>query len=283
MSCVSKADGSITQRRYLVAGRNRAGRLSSDQAYAEGLRECLDVRCAGRRAALIRSAACSAAGLIPLRCRRSPPARSARKTNGGRFPGVPRPGFAGAFRPATTATKLLMSRRSRRRPAISTSLMSRNDARDDLAELERFFIALEGPVRNPTNLGWMLGPCGGARARPARAARRLSRQCTISWNGWSQAVTHLMRGRLADRLRQWQMFYRHIALFTLGGAAKAFCRAAAAGAAGGLGRSPPPSSGSRPGTITRRSAPISPLPWRSSARAKKRPRFSLSAAARTNA
>jgi len=32
--------------------------------------------------------------------------------------------------------------------------------------------------------------------------------CTISWDGWSQAVDHLMCGRLLTAYHQWQLFYR---------------------------------------------------------------------------
>src|SRR5262249_27894927 len=38
------------------------------------------------------------------------------------------------------------------------------DACDDFAQLERFFIALDGPVRNPTNFGWAMAILQRARA-----------------------------------------------------------------------------------------------------------------------
>ena len=47
-----------------------------------------------------------------------------------------------------------------------------NDRCDDFAELERFFIALEGPVRNPTNFGWMLATLRLARAQGRRVPPR---------------------------------------------------------------------------------------------------------------
>jgi len=81
---------------------------------------------------------------------------------------------------------------------------------DDFAELERLFIALEGPVRNPTNLGWMLATLRLARAQGWRVLLGgFHGNCTISWNGWSGAVTHLKYGRLLTALRQWRLFYRH--------------------------------------------------------------------------
>jgi asparagine synthase (glutamine-hydrolysing) len=84
-----------------------------------------------------------------------------------------------------------------------------NDACEDFAELERFFIALEGPVRNPTNLGWVLAMLRLARAQGRRVLLGgLYGNTTMSWNGWSQAVAHLRRGRLLTAFRQWQLYYR---------------------------------------------------------------------------
>jgi len=85
----------------------------------------------------------------------------------------------------------------------------RNDACDDFAELDRFFIACEAPVRNVTNLGWMLAIPRLARAQGRRVL--LSGQYgnyTISWPGWSQAIDHLLSGRLLTAYRQWLLFYR---------------------------------------------------------------------------
>ena len=84
-----------------------------------------------------------------------------------------------------------------------------NDASDDLAELERFFVALEGPVRNPTNLGWVVTILRIARTQGRRVLLGgLHGNYTISWSGWSQAVGHLWRGRWLTALRQWQLYYR---------------------------------------------------------------------------
>ncbi len=84
-----------------------------------------------------------------------------------------------------------------------------NGACNDFAELERFFVALEGPVRNPTNLGWILAMLRLARAQGRRVLLGgLYGNYTISWNGWSQAVAHLKRGRLLTAYQQWQRYYR---------------------------------------------------------------------------
>jgi asparagine synthase (glutamine-hydrolysing) len=84
-----------------------------------------------------------------------------------------------------------------------------NDECDDFADLERFFVALEGPVRNPTNLGWMLLILRLARAQGRRVL--LGGRCgnyTISWTGWSQAANHLLGGRLLTAYRQYRLYYR---------------------------------------------------------------------------
>src|SRR5262249_8046385 len=72
-----------------------------------------------------------------------------------------------------------------------------NDECDDFSDLERFFIAMEGPVRNPTNLGWMLAisRLAAGQGRRVLLGGRLGNN-TISWPGWSQAVDHFLAGRL---------------------------------------------------------------------------------------
>jgi asparagine synthase (glutamine-hydrolysing) len=122
---------------------------------------------------------------------------------------VPRRGFAGAVpagcyadeQPYVEAIAAMAGN-------IDVSYVE-NDGPDDFTELDRFFAALAGPVRNPTNLGWTLALLRRARAQGHRALLGgLCGNCTISWNGWSQSVTHLMRGRLLTAWRQWRLFYR---------------------------------------------------------------------------
>ena len=85
-----------------------------------------------------------------------------------------------------------------------------NDAGDDFAELERFFIALEGPVRNPTNLGWVLAILRLARTQGRRVllgglARQLHHQLErLVADGFG----HLLSGRWLTALRQWNQYYR---------------------------------------------------------------------------
>ena len=81
------------------------------------------------------------------------------------FTQVPRKGFDGATADGSYADETPYVE------AISRSVGNidlnyvHNDACDDFAELERFFLALDGPVRNPTSLGWMLAIDRLARGR----------------------------------------------------------------------------------------------------------------------
>ena len=97
-----------------------------------------------------------------------------------------------------------------------------NDRCDDFREMERFFIALDGPVRNPTNLGWMLAILRLAETQGRRILLSGTYgNYTISWSGWSQSVSHLKSGRLLTAYKQWRQFYyqyptsRLAAFFTL--------------------------------------------------------------------
>jgi asparagine synthase (glutamine-hydrolysing) len=72
------------------------------------------------------------------------------------------------------------------------------------------FLLMEAPVRNPSNMGWVLEIPKLARAQGRRVL--LGGQWgnyTISWGGWSQAVKHLLRGRWITAYRQWMLFYEN--------------------------------------------------------------------------
>jgi asparagine synthase (glutamine-hydrolysing) len=126
------------------------------------------------------------------------------------FTGVPRPGFdgilpAGHYGDETPFVTAIAAQAGN----IDVTYI-RNDEHGDFTELERFFIALEGPVRNPTNLGWVLGLLRQARTQGRRVLLGgLNGNATISWSGWSQALAHLKRGHLVTAFRHWQLFYRH--------------------------------------------------------------------------
>jgi asparagine synthase (glutamine-hydrolysing) len=206
-----EADGSSRQLRYWSPAEIAPIRLASDQAYADGLRDRLDV--AVRRQ--MRSAhpiGCLLSGGLDSSSVSALAARALAEKNErlAAFTGVPRRGFAGAVPAGHYADETpYVDAIARALRNIDVSYVE-NDQCDDFAELERFIIALEGPVRNPTNLGWMLAILRLARAQGRRVVLGgFHGNCTISWNGWSQSVTHLLCGRWWTAFRQWQMFYRH--------------------------------------------------------------------------
>lgn len=188
----------------------RPVRLPSDQDYAEGLRERLDV--AVRRQ--MRSAhpiACLLSGGLDSSSVAALAARALHenKQRLAAFTGVPRRGFdapatAGHYADETPYVEAI----ARAAGNIDVTYVE-NPAADDFAEIDRFFIALEGPVRNPTNLGWVLAILRLARQQGRRVLLGgLRGNSTISWSGWSQAAAHLKRGRWLTALRQWRLYYR---------------------------------------------------------------------------
>jgi asparagine synthase (glutamine-hydrolysing) len=203
-------DGSTKQRRYWSPTEIKPVRLSSDQAYADGLRACLDL--AVRRQ--MRSAhpvGCLLSGGLDSSSVAALAARALAEKNERlvTFTGVPRRGFDGPVPAGHYADETPYVEAIARAVQNVDVTYVRNDAGDAFAELERFFIALEGPVRNPANLGWILEILRQARAQGRRVLLGgLFGNYTISWNGWSQAVTHLKHGRLLTAYRQWDLYYR---------------------------------------------------------------------------
>ena len=203
-------DGAVSEHRFWSPAEIAPVRLASDEAYAEGLRERLHL--AVRRQ--MRSAhpiGCLLSGGLDSSSVAILAARSLGE-KGGRlsaYAGVPRHGFGGPM-PAghyADATPYVAA------VAVAAGNVDvtyvHNDECDDFAELEPFFMALEGPVRNPSNLGWVLGCLRQARAKGHRVLLGgLAGNQTISWNGWPQALAHLKRGHLLTAYRQWRLFYR---------------------------------------------------------------------------
>ncbi len=203
------ARGTIRQRQYWSPGDAKSVRLPSDQDYADGLRERLDV--AVRRQ--MRSAhpiGCLLSGGLDSS---SVAALAARALNEKEqrltaFTGVPRRGYdgpvaAGHYADETPYVEAIAGKVGN----IDVTYVP--NCADDLAELDRFFVVLEGPVRNPTNLGWVLAILRLARKQGRRVLLGgLHGNSTISWSGWSQAADHLSRGRWLTALRQWNLYYR---------------------------------------------------------------------------
>jgi asparagine synthase (glutamine-hydrolysing) len=205
-----KYDASVSERRYWSPAEIKPVRLASDSEYADGLRACLDL--AVRRQ--MRSAhpvGCLLSGGLDSSSVSVLAARALAEKNRrlAVFTGVPRPGYDAPLPTVAYADETPYVDAIREKvPSIDVTYV-RNDACSDFAELERFFIALAGPVRNPTNLGWVLAILRLAHAQGRRVLLGgLYGNYTISWNGWSQTASHLKRGRLLTAYRQWQLYYR---------------------------------------------------------------------------
>jgi asparagine synthase (glutamine-hydrolysing) len=205
------ADGATAARRYWSPGDIRPIRLASDQAYADGLRECLD-RAVRRQMRSAHPIGCYLSGGLDSSSVAALAARALGE-KGQRlaaFTQVPREGFPGPVPFGRYADETPYVEAIRAASGNIDVTYVRNNEVDDFADLERLFLVLEAPVRNPTNLGWILAITRLARAQGRRVL--LGGQWgnfTISWFGWSQAADHLVRGRLLTAYRQWRAYYRN--------------------------------------------------------------------------
>ncbi|HWV42895.1 asparagine synthase-related protein [Pseudorhodoplanes sp.] len=205
------AEGAVRQDRFWSPRDVKAVLFRTDEDYAAALRDCLDtaVRRQMRSAhpiGCLLSGGLDSSSVAALAAR----ALAAKNQRLAAFTGVPRAGFRGPAQNGHYADE---------RPyveAIAETIGNidvtyvTNESGEDLADVERFFIALEGPVRNPTNLGWVLAILRLARAQGRRVLLGgLRGNSTISWNGWSQAADHLKSGRWLTAFRQWHLYYRH--------------------------------------------------------------------------
>lgn len=203
-------DGSIRQRRYWSPEEIKPVRLRSDAAYGEGLRACLDlaVRRQMRSAhpiGCLLSGGLDSSSVSVLAAR----ALAERDERLAAFTGVPRRGFDGPVPVGHYADETPYVDAIQKAAGNIDVTYVQNGECDDFAELEGFFRALEGPVRNPTNLGWVLTILRLARGRGQRVLLGGHfGNYTVSWNGWSQALTQLKRGRFITAGRQWRLYYR---------------------------------------------------------------------------
>jgi asparagine synthase (glutamine-hydrolysing) len=203
-------DGSITQRRYWSPTVIKPIRLGSNADYADGLRACLD-QAVRRQMRSAHPVGCLLSGGLDSSSVSVLAARALAEKNQrlAAFTGVPRRGFDGQVPAGHYADETRYVDAIQNTAGNIDVTYVRNDGCNDSAELERFIIALEGPVRNPTNLGWVLAILRLARAHGRRVLLGgLYGNYTISWNGWSQAAAHLKRGRLLTAYRQWHLYYR---------------------------------------------------------------------------
>ena len=210
MSIRVNSDGSINQHRYWSPADIKPVRLPSDAAYADGLRECLDLA-VRRQMRSIHPVGCLLSGGLNSSSVSILAARALAEKTSGLSPSPVCPAAAsmapcrdGCYADETPYVDAIQKQAGN----IDVEYV-RNDECDDFAQLERFFIALDGPVRNPTNFGWMTATLQRARARGRRVLLSgLYGNYTISWNGWSQAAGHLLHGRLLLAYRQWRLYYR---------------------------------------------------------------------------
>jgi asparagine synthase (glutamine-hydrolysing) len=202
-------DGSMAQRRYWSPHDIAQVKQSSDQDYADGLRECLD-RAVRRQMRSAHPIGCLLSGGLDSSSVSALAARALgeRDERLAAFTGVPRRGFDGPV-PAGHYADESPYVEAIARAAGNMDVTYVSDDTPSLSDLERFFVTLEGPVRNPTNLGWVLAILRLARAQGRRVLLGgLCGNYTISWNGWSQAAAHLLHGRFLTAYRQGRLYYR---------------------------------------------------------------------------
>jgi asparagine synthase (glutamine-hydrolysing) len=206
-----KSDGSIGQHRYWLPADIKPLRRRSDADYADGLRECLDLA-VRRQMRSIHPIGCLLSGGLDSSSVSVLAARALGENNQrlAAFTGVPGRDFDGPVPDGCYADETPYVEAIRKKTGNIDVDYVHTDTCDDFAPLERFFVALDGPVRNPTNFGWTMAILQRARAQGRRVLLGgLHGNTTISWNGWSQTAGHLLRGRLLLAYQQWRLFYRN--------------------------------------------------------------------------
>ncbi len=202
-------EGSVLERQFWSPKDIEPVSKRSDAEYAEGLRAVLET--AVRRQMRSRTeVACLLSGGLDS----SAVTAVAAKIAAGRgarlwaYTGVPRAGFAGKVPAGCYADPRPYVEAIRRAiPNIDVNYIC--ITQPDPRLLERLFLCLQSPVRNPMNLDWYVEVLQLARARGHRVLLGgLFGNATISWDGWSQTAGHLLRARLLKAFRQYQLHYR---------------------------------------------------------------------------
>ena len=204
------AGGSVQHRQFWSAADIEPAKLSSDQAYADGLRSRLD-QAVRRQLRSAHPIGCLLTGGLDSSSVCALAARALAEQNRrlAAFTGVPRDGFDGRLPAGTYADETPYVESIARTLGNVDVEYVRDNAGGAFAALERFFVALEGPVRNPGNLDWMLAILRRAQEQGRRVLLGgLYGNYTISWDGWAQTATHLKQARLLTALRQWRLYYR---------------------------------------------------------------------------
>ena len=205
-----RADGSLRQQRFWSVADIEPIRLSSNQAYADGLRSRLD-QAVRRQLRSAHPVGCLLTGGLDSSSVCALAARALAEQNGrlAAFTGVPQDGFRGRAPAGTYADETpYVDAIARKLGNVDVEYVHDN-AGGALVGLERFFVALDGPVRNPGNLDWMLAILRHARAQGRRVLLGgLYGNVTISWDGWAQTAAHVKQARLLTAFQQWRLYYR---------------------------------------------------------------------------
>jgi asparagine synthase (glutamine-hydrolysing) len=205
-----KADGSRVERCFWSAKTVKPTRLRSDQDYAEGLRDQLD-RAVRRQMRSAHAIGCLLSGGLDSSAITALAARALAEKNRSlaTYTGLPRRGFPGTApagcyndpRPYVEAVRTAL--------ANVQPVYVHNDPAESDTRFDRLLLALQGPVRNPTNFGWYARVLQRARDDGRRILLGgLLGNATISWDGWAQTAGHLLRARLPTVYAQWRLYYR---------------------------------------------------------------------------
>lgn len=209
-----RLDGAIQTRRYWSSHDITPIRMSSDQHYAEMARERLQLaikrqmRTKDPLGCLLSggldssSIAALAADLL---------GQSAERLH--TFTQVCRPGFDGHVPIGCYSDERpFVEELARFKQNIVPHYVTTGSC-DDFKELEVMFKFVDGPIRNPMNLGWMLATRRVARSHGIRVLfGGRHGNFALSWDGWSQAADHFRRGHLIKAYQQWLLFYRSTSL-----------------------------------------------------------------------
>jgi asparagine synthase (glutamine-hydrolysing) len=206
-----RASGKIEKRCYWSADNIPAIRLGSDDAYAEALRERLDTA-VRRQLRTVHKVGCFLSGGLDSS---SVAALAARALNeqGHRlqaYTQVPSADFATPTpNPGWYFNETPYVESIRRKFENIDITYVRSGEQDPLLGLARVSSAIDGPVRNVGNLGWILEiyRLAAASDQGVLLGGDLG-NITISWDGWEQVADRLGRGQIITSIRQCLLFAR---------------------------------------------------------------------------
>jgi asparagine synthase (glutamine-hydrolysing) len=202
--------GGMNKRQYWGEQNIQPIRLGSDQAYADAMRERLDIA-VRRQLRTMHRVGCFLSGGLDSSSIAVLAARALAE-QGKRLPAytqVPEADFESPIngaryfdeRPYVEAIRAMIEN-------LDVTYVCSGE-HDDFADLDRISRAIDGPVRNVSNMGWIMQIYRLAQAANQRVLLGGDiGNLTISWDGWDQAFYHLMRGRLWPAVRQWRLFYQ---------------------------------------------------------------------------